>query len=132
MPTSNTILPLWIVVPLGLLTLLVLAGHLISIRAAVIDTRRRRIRMATSALLMLTVPVFCYGLSGSTPSRSREFVLVWLMVATLLLFVILLALADMMHSVQLHRAQLRELRQSVATKQQHSHLPKGADHGARG
>ncbi len=129
MPTSNTILPLWIVAPIGLLTLLVLAGHLLAVRAAQIDQRRKRIRMATSALLMLTVPVFSYGLSGSTPARSREFVLVWLMVAVLLLFVILLALADMMHSLQLHRAQLREVRRSLAMKRDEK---QGADHGARG
>lgn len=129
MPTTNTILPLWIVAPLGLFTLFILAGHLLSIKAAAIDPRRRRIRMATSAILMFTVPIFCYGLSGSTPSRSREFVLVWLMVAVLLLFVILLAMADMMHSLQLHRAQLRELRRSMGTRQQPS---QGADHGARG
>lgn len=133
MPTSNTILPLWIVAPIGLLTLLVLAGHLLAVRAAKIDERRKRIRIATSALLMLTVPVFAYGLSGSTPARSREFVLVWLMVAVMLLFVILLALADMMHSWQLHRAQLRDLRRSLAMKRpDHQSSPQGADHGARG
>jgi len=114
MPTSSAFLPIWIVAPLGFLTLLVLAGHLISVRATVADPRRKRIRIATSGLLMLTVPILCYGLSGAAPARSREFVLVWLLVAILVMFVILLAMADMLHSLKLHRAQLRELRRSIA------------------
>ena len=106
-------LPLWLVAPIGFLTLLVLAGHLLSIRTSVADPRRRRIRAASSGLLMLTVPIFCYGLTGTSPARSREFVLVWLMIAVLLLFVIMLALTDLIHTMQLHRAQLKQLRKSI-------------------
>ena len=113
---SSTFLPIWIVAPIGLLVLLVLAGHLAAVRATVTDPRRRRIRMATSALLMLTVPILCYGLSGATTARSREFVLVWLLVAVLVMFTILLALADMLHSLQLHRNQLRDLRRAMAMR----------------
>lgn len=115
MPSSSAFLPVWVVAPIGFLVLLVLAGHLISVRATVADPRRRRIRLASSGLLMLIVPVLCYGLSGATPARSREFVLVWLLVAALVMFVILLAMADMMHSLQLHRAQLRQLRKAIAS-----------------
>ena len=71
----------------------------------------------------------------ATPARSREFVLVWLMVAVMLLFVILLALADMMHSWQLHRTKLREARRSLAMQRQDPTRPthpQGADHGVRG
>lgn len=114
MSSSNPILPIWVVAPVGALTLLVLAGHLLAIWNAPIDPRRRRIRVASSSLLMLMVPLFCYGLSGAAPSRSREFVLVWLLVVVLLLFVILLAMADMLNSLRLHRAHARALRKSLA------------------
>jgi hypothetical protein len=115
MPTSSAFLPVWVVAPIGFLVLLILAGHLLSVKATVTDPRRRRIRLATSGLLMLLVPILCYGLSGATPARSREFVLVWMLIAALVMFVILLALADMMHSLQLHRTHLRELRKAMAT-----------------
>ncbi len=115
MPTSSTFLPVWVVAPIGLLTLLVLAGHLLAVRASVTDPRRRRIRLASSSLMMLVVPILCYGLCGATTARSREFILVWLLVAVLILIVILLALADMMHSLQLHRAQLRQIRRNLAS-----------------
>ena len=118
MPTSSPMLPLWVVAPIGILTLLVLAGHFLAIRTSVVDARRRRIRAASSGLLMLTVPIFCYGLTGTSPARSREFVLVWLMIAVLLLFVIMLALTDLIHTMQLHRAHLRELRQSIWVSRQ--------------
>jgi hypothetical protein len=138
MPSSSAFLPVWVVAPLGFLTLLVLAGHLLSVRVTVTDPRRRRIRLATSGLLMLIVPVLCYGLSGATPARSREFVLVWLLIATMVFFVILLALADMLHSLRLHRAQLKELRRSVASGRgprtpspTMAAADAGADHDAR-
>jgi hypothetical protein len=115
MPSSSAFLPVWIVAPIGFLVLMILAGHLISVRATVTNPRRRRIRLASSGLLMLIVPILCYGLSGATPAKSREFVLVWMLIAALVMFVILLALADMMHSLQLHREQLRELRKAIAS-----------------
>lgn len=127
MPSSSAFLPVWVVAPLGFLTLLVLAGHLISVKNTVADARRRRIRMATSGLLMLVVPILCYGLSGATPARSREFVLVWLLVACLVMFVILLALADMLHSLSLHRAQLRELRRSLGRPSSSAHATPSPD-----
>lgn len=123
MPSSSVFLPVWVVAPIGFVILLVLAGHLLTVKATVADPRRRRIRLATSGLLMLLVPILCYGLSGATPARSREFVLVWLLVASLVMFVILLALADMMHSLQLHRVQLRELRRSIAARPERTAAP---------
>ena len=116
MPSSHAFLPVWVVAPIGFLVLLILAAHLIAVRTTVTDPRRRRIRLASSGLLMLLVPILCYGLCGATPARSREFVLVWLLVASLVMFIIMLALADMAHSLQLHRAQLRQLRQSLAAR----------------
>ena len=116
MPSSSAILPVWVVAPIGFLTLLVLAGHMLASRSSIADPRRRRIRLASSGLLMLTVPIFCYGMSGTSPARSREFVLVWVVIAALLLFVILLALTDLLHTMQLHRTQIRDLRRSLALK----------------
>lgn len=125
MPSSSAFLPVWVVAPLGFLVLLFLAGHLISVKHTVTNPRRRRIRMATSGLLMLVVPILCYGLCGASPARSREFVLVWLLVACLVMFVILLAMADMLHSLSLHRAQLRELRRSIGSRPRATPSPDG-------
>jgi hypothetical protein len=115
MLNSDPILPAWLVLPMAVLALLALAGHLLALSAAPdIDPQRRRIRMVNTALMMLTVPLAAYGFGIATPAQSRSYVYVWVLVSALLFMIILLAMLDMLHSWRMHRAQLRELRRQLA------------------
>jgi hypothetical protein len=115
MPEGGPLIPQWIAIGVGSLALLVIAAHLLSLNHATdIDPRRRRIRMANAVLMMITVPFVSYGFGIATPSRGRAYVLVWAVTAGLLFMIILVALIDMLHSWQLHRAHLREVRRQLA------------------
>lgn len=115
MPDVDAILPTWLVLPLGALTLIMLAGHLMALHAATdIEPRRRRIRMTNAVLMMVAVPFVAYGFGVATPSAARAFVYVWVVTAALLTMIIMVALIDMLHSWRLHRLQLRDLRRHLA------------------
>ena len=115
MPDGGPLIPQWLALTAGAISLLAVAAHLLSlIHDAGIDPRRRRIRMTNAVLIMLTIPFVAYGFGVATPSRGRTYVLVWAVTAGLLLMVILVALIDMLHSWQLHRAQLRDARRQIA------------------
>lgn len=108
------ILPAWLVLPVGVLTLLILAGHLLALSGDhEMDPQRRRIRMTNGILMMLTVPLICYGFGVATPDRTRAFIYVWVLSAAMLFMIILVAGIDMLHSWNLHRLQLRQVREQL-------------------
>jgi hypothetical protein len=115
MPNSTAILPAWLVLPIAVLALIVLAGHLLGlIAAADMDPQRRRIRTTNTVLMMLAVPLVAYGFGIATPAQARTYVYVWVLVSALLFLVVLVAMLDMLHSWRLHRIQLREIRKQMA------------------
>jgi hypothetical protein len=115
MPDGGPLIPQWLALTAGSITLLAVAAHLLSLNHATdIDPRRRRIRMTNAVLMMLAIPFIAYGFGIATPSRGRAYVFVWAITAGLLLMIILVALIDMLHSWQLHRAQLRNVRRQIA------------------
>lgn len=115
MTNTDPILPAWLVLPMGVLALLVLAGHFLALGGSRdMDPQRRRIRIANTVMMMLAVPLVCYGFAVATPAQARTYVYVWVLIAALLCFIILLAMLDMLHSWRLHRSQLRALRLQLA------------------
>lgn len=115
MPVYDPILPAWLVLPIAAITLLILGGHLLALGAdADMDPQRRRIRMTNAILMMITVPLVAYGFGIATPNNARSFIYVWVLAASLLFFIIMVAGIDMLHSWRLHRAQLRALRRQLA------------------
>jgi len=115
MPEADPIIPPWLALLAGSVTLVLLAGHLLALSGATdMDPRRRRIRSANAVLMMLLVPFIAYGFGIATPSKARPFVYVWVVTAALLFMIILVAMIDVLHSWQVHRAQLREIRRQMA------------------
>ena len=108
------LVPAWIAIPLGSLTLIVLGGKLLMLGVVPMDDRRRRIRIACTALLMFITALFAYGVGVATPSRPRMYVIVWVLIAALLMMVILLASLDLLHTARLHRVNVRALRERIA------------------
>jgi hypothetical protein len=112
---TTPILPAWLVLPIGVLTLLILAGHFLALNSdREMDPQRRRIRMTNAILMMVTVPMVSYGFGVATPDHTRAFVYVWVLSAAMLFMIILVAGVDMLHSWRLHREQLREVRRQLA------------------
>ena len=112
---QEPILPAWLVLPLGAVTLLVLAGHLLALNAdSKMDPQRRRIRMTNAVLMMLTVPLVAYGFGVATPAHSRLFIYVWVLSAAMLFLIIMVAAIDILNTWKVQRAQMRELRRQLA------------------
>lgn len=117
MINSAPIVPAWFTLPLGTIAMLILAAHLLAVYGSSMEPRRRRIRMATNLVMMLTVPILAYAASGVSPGNQRSFVLAWMLVAALLLIVLVLAMIDVINSIVLHRAEVRELRAQMRAMQ---------------
>jgi undecaprenyl pyrophosphate phosphatase UppP len=110
-------MPAWFVLPVATLAMLLLAAHLVALGAVPMDARRRRIRVANNVLMMFLTALLAYGFCVVKTTDVRTFVLVWTVVPALLVMVILLALFDMLNSVQIHRRDRRELRRRLSELQ---------------
>jgi hypothetical protein len=105
--------PLWIVGPLAILTMLLLAGH-VHLTARICEPEsRRRIRMATGMLALTIVPIATAALSIIAPANQRLFAVAWMLVAGLIVIVLLLAFLDMFNTFNIYIAARRELRRTT-------------------
>ncbi|MBL9030465.1 MAG: hypothetical protein JNM80_01985 [Phycisphaerae bacterium] len=114
--TSGPLVPAWVACSVGGLFLVVLALHLMSLRASPLETRRKRIRTVTTVVMMLVTPLAAYAFGVAEPARARAYVLVWLVVTGAMGLVLVLALLDMGQSVREHRRHLRRLRSALAAE----------------
>jgi hypothetical protein len=104
------IVPFWLAATVATVSMLLLAAHLVALNRAPMESRRKRIRLATSFLMMVVVPLLAYGFGVTRTSEPRAFVYVWTIIPALLLMVILLAIADVLNTLTLNRRRQRELR----------------------
>lgn len=104
---------MWITGPLAMLTLVVVAAHLLAMRGADMPESRRRIRTANGWLILITTPVLAIGFSAVSPAHPRQFALVWAVAIAMLGFVILMAFVDMANNLRLANHQRRELGRSA-------------------
>ncbi len=108
---SGPVAPAWLVVPMAILTMLVIAAHVLVLPKVEMPDSRRRIRTANGMLMLFTTPIFAYALAIANPAKDqRAFVLSWMMVAGLLVIILLVAMFDMANTFRLHRLRLRQLR----------------------
>lgn len=105
--------PLWIVGPLAILTMLILAGH-VHLTARICEPEsRRRIRMATGMLGLTIVPIATFALSIITPSNQRAFAVAWMLISGLIVIVLLLAFLDMFNTFRIYIHARRGLRRAT-------------------
>ncbi|MCC6659391.1 MAG: hypothetical protein IT437_00760 [Phycisphaerales bacterium] len=103
----NTIVPFWLAAGVATVSMVVLAAHLLALNRAVMEPRRKRIRLATSLLMMVIVPLLAYGFGVARTAEPRAFVYVWTVIPALLLMVIVLAVLDMLNTLAISRRQRR-------------------------
>jgi len=111
--TGGPLAPAWVVVPLAVLALLVIAGHVLALDKMEMPASRRRIRKVNGFLMMFTTPLVGYAFAMASPSKARLFVMVWMIVAGLVTLVLLLALLDMINTWRMTLAEKRELRRQI-------------------
>ncbi|MFN9971483.1 MAG: hypothetical protein ACK58T_16495 [Phycisphaerae bacterium] len=117
---SNTpLLPSWVVLPVAVVLLLVVAVHLLVVSHAPMPSTRRRIRLANGWIMLLLVPLGAAAFGVVTPSDARSFVFVWTLVIFMLLMLIVLATIDIVNTGVLYRRERRSLRDSFGQPQTH-------------
>ncbi|MCE7972718.1 MAG: hypothetical protein DYG92_00100 [Leptolyngbya sp. PLA1] len=111
---GGALAPLWIVAPLGVVTLLVVSGHVLGLWRAEMPASRRRIRIANGLLMMMSIPLGVYAMSVADPAvQKREFLLSWMMIVGLVTLVLALAAGDILNNWRLYFAEKRRLAREV-------------------
>lgn len=107
---SGPILSAWIGVPLGLLTLVLVAAHVALLSRVEMPESRRRIRRVNGWIMLVTVPTAVYAFCVASPAGPRAFALSWMAVLGFVAIVLMLACLDILNTLRLHRAEQREIR----------------------
>jgi len=98
--------PAWVVFPLAMATMVVLAGHVLWLGQASMPSSRRRIRQAGGMVMLTLTPLSAYLFAVASADRPRMFVLVWIAVVSLLGLTVLMACLDILNTIRL-RAEAR-------------------------
>lgn len=115
----------WVVLPLAILAMLLIAGHIMNLRsaaAAEMPDSRRRIRTANAWLMMFLAPIAAMAFSIVTPGQAREFVLLMSIVVGMLGFIVILACADAVNNLRIHREAVRKLQEEIAQLRLHAQV----------
>lgn len=110
---AGSLAPGWLVLPLAGVALLATAAHIIALREApkgALPESRRRIRVATGWVIMVTIPLIAYAFGIATPSSVGTYMTVWMAVTALIGAILMLAMLDAMNTIRLHRTDARHLR----------------------
>lgn len=121
MTLGASILPAWLVFPIGGALMVVLAGHLIALRKAEMPESRRRIRTANSWVMLAIAPLVAVLFGYASPLTPKLFVLSSSAVISLVGAMVLLAIADMMNNARLARVERRQLDREIARVQAEAH-----------
>lgn len=121
------LLPAWVVLPVAVVVLLVVAVHLLVISNAPMPESRRRIRLASGWVMLLLVPFGAAAFGVVTPSDPRTFVLVWLLVIFMLVMLIVLATLDVFNTGRLYRREKRSIEESIGLNTDAEDEPSGSD-----
>jgi hypothetical protein len=111
---AGPLAPVWLVIPIAILTLLVVAGHVVALEKADMPASRRRIRTVNGLLMMFTIPLAAYAFGIASPARQRLFVMVWVLVIGLVLIVLFLAVVDLLNTWLITLSERREMARQIA------------------
>lgn len=112
----NGLVSIWVSGPMAMVTLVVVAAHLIAMRTADMPEGRRRIRTANGWLMMVAAPVLVVAFSVVHTGSPRPFALVWGVAIMLLALVLVMAFLDMANNLRLARIQQRQLRRAMGAR----------------
>lgn len=107
---AQPLAPGWLIVPVALIALVVVAGHWWALARADMPPLRKRLRSANGLLMMLVIPMLAFGFGVATPAQGRVFVLAWLLTTGMLLLVLLVACVDLLLVWNEARVERRRIR----------------------
>ena len=107
---DRPIAPPWLALTLGMVTLVVVAGHLIALRTAEMPESRRRIRTVSGVVILMATPLVAYAFGIVTPAEAKLFTLAWSAVMGLLGLILILAALDIVNNGRIYRQQHRAMR----------------------
>ena len=113
---DSPVAPSWLVLPLAMIALLVVASHLLVLREHAIGKMpesRRQIRMLTGWVMMVAIPLTAYGFGIARPSDTETFSAVWLGIIGILGAIIMMACIDALNNMRIAQAQRKELRDEL-------------------
>jgi hypothetical protein len=110
---DRPIAPAWLALTLAMVTLVVVAGHLIALRTAEMPESRRRIRTVSGVVILMATPLAAYSFGIVTPSEAKAFTLAWSAVMGLLGLILILAALDIVNNGRIHRQQQRAMRAAM-------------------
>ncbi|MFG0327655.1 MAG: hypothetical protein ACF8SC_10360 [Phycisphaerales bacterium JB037] len=110
---TEPLLPSAIVIPVAAVTMLALTIHLASLRNVAMPESRRRIRIANAVLMMFATGLLGYALGVATMSDASGFVLSWTAAASMLVMIGTLAVADVLNTWRMQRAETRDIRRQI-------------------
>lgn len=131
---STTILPGWVVLPVSVVVMLVVASHVLTTHASDLPLRRRRLRTVNGLLMMFVTALMAYALGvaaviddpTSRPQETRQFVIVWLAIVALVSVVVAIAcvdaLATVVHGWGVRKMLRREMRDGLRAEIAHRQL----------
>ncbi|MCC6428193.1 MAG: hypothetical protein IT435_15395 [Phycisphaerales bacterium] len=111
--TTSPLLPTWLVIPFGAITLIALALHMRALRQSQMPPSRKRIRTVNGWLMLAAIPLLCYAFGFAIPSQARQFVLVWAASVGLVGIIVMLAVLDILNNLRLHGRAATRLQQQI-------------------
>lgn len=115
MPPAGPLLPLWLLVPPGLLVMLLISMHIAWMRADrdSLPPSRYRIRTFNAGVMLGAVPLIIYAFGVAHPGDPRAFLLAWTAVVGLLAIILMLAFMDAANNLRLNARAAGQLRRDA-------------------
>lgn len=117
MPSTLAIsgsLPAWIVIPVTIALMLIVAGAITIAARTTTPASRRRVRLANGWVMLLTMPLAAAGFTLiDSALQPRLFVKVWILVIGLISISVVLAILDILNTARLARISSARLRRSM-------------------
>ena len=107
---TGGVLPLWVLVPPAAIMMLVLAGYIQALRESDVPESRRKIRTASSLVMIVLQPllVYLFGIGGA--HQPRPFVFTAALVLGLVALLVILAIMDAINNTKIAAQQRAKYR----------------------
>ena len=110
---SGPILPAWVVLPIAVLTMLIIAAHTIAMGSINMPASRRRIRSLNAWVMLFTTALLAYAFGIATTDEPQVFALAWTFATISLAFVLLFACLDMLNNARIYASDRKRIRQRL-------------------